>query len=53
MIFQALKFLRSPEIKPFVIYIKPPPLEVLRMTRRQNKAMKTLEGGTTRLLTVS
>lgn len=48
---QALRYLRSPEIKPFVIYIKPPPLEVLRMTRRQVRAMKTLEGGTTRMLT--
>ncbi|XP_053385588.1 MAGUK p55 subfamily member 7-like isoform X2 [Mercenaria mercenaria] len=48
---QALKFLRCAEIKPFVIFIKPPPLEVLRMTRRQTRAMKTLEGGTTRLLT--
>ncbi|WAR09930.1 MPP7-like protein, partial [Mya arenaria] len=48
---QALKLLRSPEIKPFVIYVKPPPLEVLRMTRRQNKAMKTMEGGVTRLMT--
>ncbi|KAL4217503.1 MAGUK p55 subfamily member 7 [Mactra antiquata] len=48
---QALKFLRSPEIKPFVLYIKPPPLEVLRMTRRQNRAMKTMDGGTTRMLT--
>lgn len=48
---QALKLLRSAEIMPFVFYIKPPPLEVIRMTRREGHAMKTLEGGTTRLLT--
>ncbi|KAH3748021.1 MAGUK p55 subfamily member 7-like [Dreissena polymorpha] len=48
---QALKLLRSPEIKPFIVYVKPPPIEVLCITRKQMRAMKTLEGGATRLIT--
>ncbi|KAK3592353.1 hypothetical protein CHS0354_035102 [Potamilus streckersoni] len=48
---QAIKFLRNPEIKPYIIYIRPPQIDVLRETRRNQRAMKTLEGGHTRLFT--
>ncbi|KAL3855882.1 hypothetical protein ACJMK2_015079 [Sinanodonta woodiana] len=48
---QAIKFLRNPEIKPYIIYIRPPQIDVLRETRRNQRAMQTLEGGHTRLFT--
>ena len=32
---QALKMLRNPELKPFIIYVRPPPFDVLKETRHQ------------------
>ena len=32
---QALKMLRTPELKPFIIYVRPPPFDVLKETRHQ------------------
>ncbi|XP_072032112.1 MAGUK p55 subfamily member 7-like isoform X2 [Amphiura filiformis] len=40
---QALKVLKNSDVKPFVIYIKPPPLETLRETRLQSKAKFTMD----------
>ncbi|KAL4624633.1 MAGUK p55 subfamily member 7-like [Arapaima gigas] len=34
---QTVIHLRTPEFKPFVVYVKPPPLEHLRTTRRKAK----------------
>ncbi|XP_033728891.1 MAGUK p55 subfamily member 7-like [Pecten maximus] len=46
---QAIKSLRSAEIKPYIIFIKPPVLEKLKETRQKQAASITLEDGDTRL----
>ncbi|CAL1270424.1 unnamed protein product [Larinioides sclopetarius] len=40
---QALKALRTPEIKPYLIFIKPPPLDILKETRIQSNARSTFD----------
>ncbi|EEC15971.1 maguk P55, putative [Ixodes scapularis] len=40
---QALKMLRTAELKPFVIFIKPPSLEVLKETRNRACARSTFD----------
>ncbi|XP_038047177.1 MAGUK p55 subfamily member 7-like isoform X2 [Patiria miniata] len=35
---QALKMLRDSDLKPYIIYVKPPPLDVLRETRQVHKS---------------
>ncbi|XP_042906742.1 MAGUK p55 subfamily member 7 [Parasteatoda tepidariorum] len=40
---QALKVLRTPEIKPYLIFIKPPPLEILKETRIRANARSTFD----------
>ncbi|XP_023029209.1 membrane palmitoylated protein 7-like protein metro isoform X2 [Leptinotarsa decemlineata] len=41
--YQALKMLRTPQLKPYVIYIKPPSLEVLKETRNAYHARSTFD----------
>ncbi|XP_018569727.1 MAGUK p55 subfamily member 7 isoform X2 [Anoplophora glabripennis] len=41
--YQALKMLRTPQLKPYIIYIKPPSLEVLKDTRNANHARSTFD----------
>lgn len=41
---QALKMLRTKEFKPFIIYIKPPPFEVLKESRHSTFAKSTFSG---------
>ncbi|KAK9882392.1 hypothetical protein WA026_020914 [Henosepilachna vigintioctopunctata] len=41
--YQALKILRNPELKPYIIYIKPPPLEELKETRNAVHARSTFD----------
>ncbi|XP_025417087.1 MAGUK p55 subfamily member 7 isoform X3 [Sipha flava] len=41
--YQALKMLRTPDIKPYIIYIKPPPFDVLKSTRNGAFAMSTFD----------
>ncbi|XP_078043716.1 membrane palmitoylated protein 7-like protein metro isoform X4 [Augochlora pura] len=41
--YQALKMLRTPQTKPYVIYIKPPRLEILKETRNDAKARSTFD----------
>jgi len=41
--YQALKMLRTPDIKPYVIYIKPPPFDLLKSTRNAAFAMSTFD----------
>lgn len=41
--YQALKILRTPELKPYVIYIKPPPLDELKETRNAVHARSTFD----------
>eukprot|EP00057_Strongylocentrotus_purpuratus_P010492 XP_011664966.1 PREDICTED: MAGUK p55 subfamily member 7 isoform X2 [Strongylocentrotus purpuratus] len=45
---QALRILKQSELKPYVIYIKPPSIDVLRATRLSRKAMVTMEKSHTR-----
>ncbi|GBM20823.1 MAGUK p55 subfamily member 7 [Araneus ventricosus] len=40
---QALKALRTPEIKPYLIFIKPPPLDILKETRIRSHARSTFD----------
>ncbi|XP_064598319.1 MAGUK p55 subfamily member 7-like [Liolophura sinensis] len=48
---QALKFLRTREIQPFIILVKPPILEVLRESRRAHQARATIDENQTRPFT--
>ncbi|XP_041374840.1 MAGUK p55 subfamily member 7-like [Gigantopelta aegis] len=48
---QALKFLRTADIKPYIIFIKPPSLENLRLTRLVHRARTTVEEDVTRPFT--
>lgn len=41
--FQALKMLRTPQLKPYIIYVKPPPLEILKETRYALHARSTFD----------
>lgn len=50
--YQALKMLRTPQLKPYIIYIKPPSLEVLKETRNANHARSTFDVNNSRGFTV-
>ena len=52
-LFQALKKLRIPELKPYIIYIKAPPIDRLRETRHRAYARSTFVENGTRAFTVS
>ncbi|XP_032456939.1 MAGUK p55 subfamily member 7 isoform X4 [Nasonia vitripennis] len=41
--YQALKMLRTPALKPYVIYIKPPRFEILKETRNESRARSTFD----------
>ncbi|XP_017771695.1 PREDICTED: MAGUK p55 subfamily member 7 isoform X2 [Nicrophorus vespilloides] len=41
--YQALKMLRTPQLKPYIIYIRPPPLDILRDTRIAVHARSTFD----------
>jgi len=49
--YQAAKRLRTPELKPYVIYIKPPCFEVLKETRHQAYARSTFDESNSRSFT--
>lgn len=42
--FQALRFIRTAEIKPYVIFIKSPPFTDLQSTRQKQNAVFVYEG---------
>ncbi|XP_011315250.1 MAGUK p55 subfamily member 7 isoform X2 [Fopius arisanus] len=46
--YQALKMLRSPQLKPYVIYIKPPRFETLKETRNEARARSTFDEANSR-----
>lgn len=50
--YQALKMLRTPQLKPYIIYIKPPSLEVLKETRNAAHARSTFDANNSRGFTV-
>lgn len=45
--------LRTPDIKPYIIYIKPPPFDELKSTRNAAFAMSTFDETNSRGFTVS
>ena len=49
---EALKMLRTPELKPFIIYIKAPSLERLQETRHRAYARSTFVENSNRAFTV-
>ncbi|XP_044014550.1 MAGUK p55 subfamily member 7 isoform X3 [Aphidius gifuensis] len=46
--YQALKMLRTPQSKPYVIYIKPPRFEILKETRNEYRARSTFDESNSR-----
>lgn len=50
--YQALKMLRTPQTKPYVIYVKPPGFEILKETRNDARARSTFDGSNSRGFTV-
>ncbi|VEN40426.1 unnamed protein product [Callosobruchus maculatus] len=46
--FQALKMLRTPQLRPYIVYIKPPSLEVLKDTRGAMHARSTFDANNSR-----
>lgn len=51
--YQALKMLRTPQLKPYIIFIEPPPFEDLRETRAAMRAKSTFDETNSRGFTVS
>jgi MAGUK p55 subfamily member 3/7 len=51
--YQALKSLRTPQLKPYIIHIKPPTLEELVATRSAARARSTFDETNSRGFTVS
>lgn len=51
--YQALKMLRTAELKPYVIYIKPPGFQVFKETRNESRARSTFDEANSRGFTVS
>lgn len=50
---QALKMLRTPEFKPYIIYVKPPPeFEVLKQSRHNYNAKSTFDESNSRAFNV-
>uniref|UniRef100_A0A2P2I157 MAGUK p55 subfamily member 7-like n=2 Tax=Hirondellea gigas TaxID=1518452 RepID=A0A2P2I157_9CRUS len=49
--YQALKYLRCAELKPYVIFIEPPPLALLKESRAAAHATSTFDADTTRPFT--
>lgn len=51
--YQAIKALRTPQLKPFIIHIKPPTFEKLKETRAALRARSTFDETNSRGFTVS
>ena len=52
VVFQALKMLRTPDLKPFIVYVKAPSFERLRDTRTTAYARSTFVENGNRAFTV-
>lgn len=50
--YQALKMLRTPQLRPYVIYVKPPKFEILKETRNEARARSTFDESNSRGFTV-
>lgn len=50
--YQAIKSLRTPQLKPFIIHIRPPTFERLKASRESNRARSTFDDTNSRGFTV-
>lgn len=50
--YQAIKALRTPQLKPFILHVKPPSFEQLKETRTLAKARSTFDETNSRGFTV-
>lgn len=50
--YQAIKALRTPQLKPYIIHIKPPLFDELKMTRISAKAISSFDETSSRGFTV-
>lgn len=50
--YQAIKSLRTPQLKPFIIHIRPPSFNRLKATREANRARSTFDETNSRGFTV-
>lgn len=50
--YQAIKALRTVQLKPFIVHIKPPEFEILKKTRTEARAKSTFDETNTRGFTV-
>lgn len=46
--YQALKMLRTPQLRPYIIFVKPPTFEVLKETRNEARARSTFDESNSR-----
>lgn len=51
--YQAIKALRTPQLKPYIIHIKPPLFDDLKLTRNSQKAVSSHDEASSRGFTVS
>lgn len=51
--YQAIKSLRTPQLKPYIIHIQPPSFEKLKATREGNRARSTFDDTNSRGFTVN
>lgn len=50
--YQALKMLRTSQLRPYVVYVKPPRFEMLKETRNEARARSTFDESNSRGFTV-
>lgn len=50
--YQAIKALRTPQLKPYIIHIKPPAFDELKMSRVKSKAISSHDETSSRGFTV-
>lgn len=50
--YQALKMLRTQQLRPYIVYVKPPSFEVLKETRSEARARSTFDESNSRGFTV-
>lgn len=51
--YQAIKALRTVQLKPFIIHVRPPEFDVLKKTRTASRAKSTFDETNSRGFTVS
>lgn len=51
--YQAIKALRTPQLKPYIIHIKPPPFDQLKESRTSSRARSTFDETNSRGFTVN